>query len=338
MPHAVTIWLVQIHRFDPSDPDAGLLPGAGLLAAAEAERRGGLPPMPADLTLARLRAKAATGERYILVAGDPLDPGGAAVIDVETGPVNSHIGQVTLAVAPQRRRHGIGRALMERASRDVEATGRTLVMTTSESSVPAGSDFAAALGFEAGLVMRVNRLDLQRLDWSQVDSWIEAAAPAYELIRVDDVMADEVVPAYLTAAQAMNDAPTDDLDVEDELMTVEHVRAREARLAVTKARYLLLVARHRETGEGAGFTDVRWWPHTPGVLYQGGTATSGHHRGHGLGRWMKASMLRWATAELPAITEVRTENAHTNPHMLAINDALGFVPYAEETIHQRRLG
>jgi mycothiol synthase len=338
MLHAGTICPVEIRRLDLSSPDADLLPAMSILAAADGERAGGLDPMPADLALARLRSPGPTGERHVLLAGEASDPSGVAVVDIETGPVNTHIGQLTLAVPPGRRRRGVGRALTERAAEDIASSGRTLLITSTDSFVPAGAAFADALGFEAGLVMRVNRLDVAAVDWSLVDAWIAEADPAYELVAVDGVLADDLVPAFIAAVDAMNDAPTDDLDVEDEETTIEHIRAREARDAETKARALLLLARDRATGDGAGFTGVRWHPHNPAVLWQGGTATNRDHRGHGLGRWMKAAMLRWVAEELPSVTEVRTENAHTNPHMLAINDALGFVPYAEETIHQRRLG
>ena len=51
------------------------------------------------------------------------------------------------------------------------------------------------------------------------------------------------------------------------------------------------------------------------------------HRGHGLGLWLKAAMVRRLPAEHPAFTEVETDNAEDNVHMLAVNRALGFRPY-----------
>jgi GNAT superfamily N-acetyltransferase len=338
MLHAGTISSVDIHRADPSGADSDLLPAAAILAAAEGEREGGLTPLPADLALARLRAPTPHGERFLLIAGDLASPSGVVVVEVENGPVNAHIAQLTIAVAPEHRCTGVGRTLVAHAAEVVAASGRTLLITTSESFVPAGAAFASAVGFEPGLVMRINRLELAGLDWSLVDAWVTDPDPEYELVRVDGRMSDDIVPAFLTGLVAMNDAPVDSLDVEDEQPTIEDVRAMEARADATNARSLILVARHKATGEGAGFTGVRAWPHTPSVLWQGGTATTRDHRGHGLGRWMKAEMLRWVRDVLPDVTEVRTENAHTNPHMLAINDALGFVAFAEQTIHQRRLG
>jgi mycothiol synthase len=329
---------VEIHRIDPlTAPDSELLPVAALLGAAEGERRL-TPPTPAEVTMRRLRTPDATSTRHVLVAGALEEPDGAGVVSVEDGPANAHVGDVNVVVRPTARRRGIGRTLVEHAASEVAATGRSLLITTSDSHAPCGAAFAPTVGFSPGLIMRINRLELAELDQDLLDRWLAHTAPDYELVPVDGPLPSDLLPAAIQVFEAMNDAPTDELDVEDEVVTEEQIRAREARHAASGGRALLLLARHRATGDGAGFTDVVWQPHVPGVLWQGGTATRREHRGHGLGRWMKAAMLRWALDALPGLEEVRTENAHTNPHMLAINDALGFRPWGEETIWQRRLG
>jgi RimJ/RimL family protein N-acetyltransferase len=47
-------------------------------------------------------------------------------------------------------------------------------------------------------------------------------------------------------------------------------------------------------------------------------------RGHGLGLWAKAAMVRRLRAEHPGIVEIETDNAQDNTHMLAANRRLGF--------------
>ncbi len=57
-----------------------------------------------------------------------------------------------------------------------------------------------------------------------------------------------------------------------------------------------------------------------------GTAVLPEHRGHGLGRWMKAESIRRARAHHPGLAGLVTDTASSNAPMLAVNDALGYVP------------
>ncbi len=50
------------------------------------------------------------------------------------------------------------------------------------------------------------------------------------------------------------------------------------------------------------------------------------HRGHRLGLLLKVENLRWVRREAPHLTRLDTWNANDNPHMIAINEALGYVP------------
>ena len=48
------------------------------------------------------------------------------------------------------------------------------------------------------------------------------------------------------------------------------------------------------------------------------------HRGHGLGLWVKAEMLRWLAADGGAVRRIRTTTEPSNDDMLRINERLGF--------------
>jgi hypothetical protein len=48
------------------------------------------------------------------------------------------------------------------------------------------------------------------------------------------------------------------------------------------------------------------------------------HRGHRLGLLLKIGMLRWLAAEEPQLRVVDTDNAGSNNHMIAVNDAIGY--------------
>ena len=57
-------------------------------------------------------------------------------------------------------------------------------------------------------------------------------------------------------ASAINDAPTDDLDIEDEVFSAERMRAYETAQLARGHRLFRVFARHRETGELAGHSVV----------------------------------------------------------------------------------
>ena len=51
------------------------------------------------------------------------------------------------------------------------------------------------------------------------------------------------------------------------------------------------------------------------------------HRGHALGKWLKATNILRILVEWPEVVDIRTHNADSNDAMLGINNQLGFKPY-----------
>ncbi len=62
------------------------------------------------------------------------------------------------------------------------------------------------------------------------------------------------------------------------------------------------------------------------AVTQEDTLVLSEHRGHRLGMLLKAANLAFLQTERPGHPAVTTFNAEENEHMLAVNDALGFVP------------
>ncbi|HET9188433.1 MAG TPA: GNAT family N-acetyltransferase, partial [Acidothermaceae bacterium] len=61
------------------------------------------------------------------------------------------------------------------------------------------------------------------------------------------------------------------------------------------------------------------------LAYQEDTVVRPDHRNRGLGRWVKAEMLRWLAEEEPQLEQIVTWNATENAAMRDINTELGFV-------------
>jgi mycothiol synthase len=89
-----------------------------------------------------------------------------------------------------------------------------------------------------------------------------------------------------------------------------------------------VVAVHESSGQVAGSTELQLLATRPDWAFQGDTAVAVDFRGRGLGLAVKGAMLRWLTAERPAVAVISTQTAHDNAHMIRINHALGYTTTA----------
>ena len=74
-------------------------------------------------------------------------------------------------------------------------------------------------------------------------------------MRIVGYTPDELLEPLAEAAAAINDAPLDDLEIEDEVFSAERIRAYETAQIEGGHRFYRIIARHRDTGELAG---PRW--------------------------------------------------------------------------------
>lgn len=106
----------------------------------------------------------------------------------------------------------------------------------------------------------------------------------------------------------MHDAPLGDLEYREPEWTAQRVRAREAELRRNDIELRVVVAVREDTGEVAGLTEVELHP----------------HRGRGLGRCVKAHMIRWLPADRPDLDRIYTTTGAGNEHIIRVNHQLGF--------------
>ena len=266
-------------------------------------------------------------------------------VDVATGEYetssydNQHLAWLTIEVHPEHRRRGHGDALLAFLLDRARGEGRTSVGGTSWDAA-APRSFATRHGFEQRAVEVNRRQYLARVDRDELDRLHEDAlkhADDYELVRRAGATPVDELPAMATMTAAINDAPTDDLDIEDEVFPPERVAAYENAQLGKGDRLFRVFARHRGTGELAGQTVVVVEGERPHLAHQHDTSVVRAHRGHRLGVLLKTDMLRWLAEEQPQIETVDTWNAESNDHMIGVNQALGYEVIGRALDWQRSL-
>jgi GNAT superfamily N-acetyltransferase len=239
---------------------------------------------------------------------------------------NHHLVWLRFDVHPDHRRRGHGSRVLEALVDRARAEGRRSVGTDAW-DLPAATGFAARHGLpcrsrEVNRRQHLADVDRDALDRLHRDAVARAAA--YDVVRLDGPVPDADLDAYAAMVSAINDAPLDDLDIEDEVYTPARIRAYEEAQRLRGLRVRRLYARHRETGELAGETVVGVDTERPQLAHQHDTSVVRAHRGHRLGLLLKLEMLRWLAEEEPQVETVDTWNAESNDHMVAVNEALGY--------------
>lgn len=233
-----------------------------------------------------------------------------------------------LSVEREHRGRGIGSALLAEAERICAAEGRTTIMVETEWAEGRSDEaegFATRRGYAVGQTVLRSEQALPADRNALGEALAAPGADDYEVQTWVDVMPDEWLDDRAVLQQRMStDAPSDDLDLEEEDWDADRLREAQHRTRESGRRVVESVARHVPTGRLVAFTTIGVSAGTPDLGYQQDTLVLTEHRGHGLGLRLKAANALRLMDELPGVTAVRTWNAASNEHMLAVNRQLGY--------------
>lgn len=272
---------------------------------------------PERMVSTRLRVRDAKGQ-LVAGAGSGFDP---------EHDDNPDMCFFYLNVLPEERRKGIGATLLGHVIDLAKDRGCTRLVSHTNDLKPDGAGFARAVGADAKQATHVNHLPIEAVDRAELERWVAdgpARAADYELIGWDGACPEEHLEPFVDLVVVMNTAPRDGLEMNDFTLSTEEWREQEERVAAVGAEVWTLVARHKSDGAFAGFHDVSWHESDPNTVWVGATGVQPEHRGHALGKWLKATMTLRILAERPQATSIRTGNADSNDAMLGINKLMGY--------------
>lgn len=261
---------------------------------------------------------------------------------------NLHLCGVEIGVPPTHRRRGIGSALLAKAVELGRAAGcRTLISYASE-PLPGGPhlttdgrDFLLANGFHIANTMRSRRLDLAAIDAPSEQKLLDDAwrhAEDYELVQWTGATPKEHVgDAAALASRLQTDVPRGSLDLEESHFDADRYTAKENAELARGNDFVCSYVRHAASGALVGHSTVAVHTETPDLGWQWITLVHPDHRGHRLGMIVKIENHRLLRRVKPQTRWIETSNAEANPHMVAINEKLGFAESARHHAFQREI-
>lgn len=261
---------------------------------------------------------------------------------------NRHLVEMSIVVAPDHRRQGIGAALLGHAEQRAGAEGRDTLVTYVVDTLPGGPPrpthgqrFAEAFGYvrvldEVHRVADLTAVSDSALDRLLADAWRHAEG--YEVVQWAGHTPEEIVEgvAYLNGRMFV-DAPMGEMDMEQAMVDVDRVREGEAYSQAAGILELGTAVRHRDRGEVAGYTGIQVLPGKETHCWQGNTIVDPNHRGRRLGTILKAENHKLLRSYRPRMRYVHTWNAEVNQHMIAINEAVGYRAVDRWFAYQKKL-
>lgn len=288
--------------------------------------------------LAQARATQASTRREFWLARSSGVPVAAYRLDLPMQD-NLDLVEVDLAVHPEYRHRGHGRALLDHLEERARVLGRSRLITQVAEPFDGTENramrFAEAAGATRSLgemhrVLQLDSVDDARL--AALRSEAEAAAAGYELVAWTGPCPDELVDGYAALVARMStDAPLGDLPIEPEHWDRARVRERDAVMASQGRTAVATAARLGPNGPLVAYTDIVTTRHDPSNAFQWDTLVLREHRGHRLGLLVKVANLERLRAEQPDARRLHTWNADSNTFMVSINEAMGFRPVQRES-------
>lgn len=270
-----------------------------------------------------------TSGRQILAFGE---------IDVENTESNEHLAFFNIEVMPEYRRLGFGRKMLKLLLPFAKDRHRSMLMVWASERIPAAGSFLERMGARKGLESHINQLKMSEFDRVLMDRWLEKGRHLESEFEMGlwngPVPEEHLVKMSGLIQELANDQPRDSLAMENIKFTPKMMREVESYFFGKGSKRWILYVIDKSMGSFVGLTEIFWSPNRPGILNQGFTAVYPEYRSRGLGRWLKARMIKKILEERPEVEVIRTGNANSNAPMLKINQEMGFKPYFASALWQ----
>ena len=163
---------------------------------------------------------------------------------------NEHLLRVWVAVVKEYRRNGIGGDFLKLIHNCAVDAGKSVVIGVVFGE--GGREFSRLVGCTEALVSRIDRLDMDDVDWNMVERWKREGAERSPNASIEcySSIPDERLEAYCKKyTEVLNQTPIDDLDAGDTVFTPETWRRLEESVARAGQTWLTAMVIERNRSE-----------------------------------------------------------------------------------------
>ena len=242
---------------------------------------------------------------------------------------NKHIGRVEVIIHKDFRNKGFGDNMLKILLEE-SMNYSDLKNLFGWTSLDPGIEFCKKINGKLSSEGVENRLKVVDVDWILMDEWDEIGKNLVKnegvRLRFFEDCPDDIIEEYVAMYQEiLNQQPLGDYDGVI-AVTPESHRKNEKRHKKNGTRRFTLVS-IEEDNRISGMTEISYNPVRGHRGNQNLTGVKSEYRGRGLGKWLKAHMLKWFVNEYPNVMYISTGNDVTNKPMFSINDRMGFKKY-----------
>ncbi|MEO1288875.1 MAG: GNAT family N-acetyltransferase [Chloroflexota bacterium] len=248
-----------------------------------------------------------------------------------------HATYIQVYVKPSYRQKGLGKQLLKYIVN--QAIPPEITVLESGTNLADGKAFANHIGAKSALEEYYVRLKFVDVDWNLIENWIQEGQqrnPDTHLIKVIGLFSDDEAELARFAefeSAVRRDMPSGEFSGMLQMITPDQLRqehANETKRGMTSVYFIS----QESDGRFSGFTRINYLPSLPAEVSQRVTGVLRQDRGRGLGKWLKAHMLRYIRDTYPDSDYIQTSYANYNAPMKAINERLGFKPYKEQIFYR----
>jgi RimJ/RimL family protein N-acetyltransferase len=235
-------------------------------------------------------------------------------------------------VARTHRRRGVATALLGSLLAFMRERDKTLA--TFGTHLPEGRAFLEAIGAVEKMRSIENRMRFAGLDWDELATW-EAGATGSGLrweVHAGRVPLERLAMLLPRISELFRDVPMGTLERPPMRYKIQGYISWYENMERHGGEHLLVML--MDGDELVAMCEAGWDSRFPDRVSQTLTLVAREWRGRGLGKAVKAAMLRTLRQRHPEIAMMTTSNEVANAAMLSINDRLGFAQYRLDATYQ----